>query len=85
MEGKLIEQFKIVLQAFYGNDPQNSKDTARIINNRHFTRLQSLIQETHSTVAIGGATDPYDLWIEPTIFGLYKIQTSFSFIIHIVI
>lgn len=53
------------ITSFYGDDPQQSNDLARIINRSHFERLVSLIDP--SKVIFGGSTDAEDLYIEPTV------------------
>jgi aldehyde dehydrogenase (NAD+) len=52
------------LRAFFGDDPQKSKDYARIINESHFNRLVGLLN-SGKTVA-GGTYDKEDLYIAPT-------------------
>jgi aldehyde dehydrogenase (NAD+) len=48
----------------YGPDPQQSPDLARIVNQRHFERLQGLIS---GEVVIGGQADQDDLYLAPTV------------------
>lgn len=50
---------------FYGENPQKSKDYARIINLDHFKRIKSLI-DPHK-IFYGGITDEKELYISPTI------------------
>lgn len=52
------------LQQFYGDDPQRSPDFARIISDRHYQRLTTLIS---GDVVIGGETDAGDRYIAPTV------------------
>ncbi|WP_257304128.1 aldehyde dehydrogenase family protein [Geothrix campi] len=66
----LVEELKQAFTAFYGVTPearQASPDLARIINDRHFTRLQSLLSGSAAQIAFGGATDAASRYIEPTI------------------
>ena len=53
------------VRAFFGDDPQKSKDYARVINESHFDRLISLLN-SGKTVA-GGNYTREDLYIAPTI------------------
>lgn len=63
---KLIEQ---AIKEFYGSDPQQSSDYARIINARHFTRIQTMMQgQGNGKLIVGGQTDEKDLYIAPTVF-----------------
>jgi acyl-CoA reductase-like NAD-dependent aldehyde dehydrogenase len=50
---------------FYGEDMQESKFFARIVNERHFDRVEKLIASGQPIV--GGQTDRSDLYIAPTV------------------
>ncbi|CAH8869431.1 unnamed protein product [Trichobilharzia szidati] len=60
------EKIKIILQEFFGDDPQKSPDLARIINERHFKRLKNLLKQTKGKIVIGGKLDETDKYISPT-------------------
>jgi aldehyde dehydrogenase (NAD+) len=49
----------------YGNNPQQSADYPRIINQRNFEHLQKMI--TNEKLLLGGETDEDDLYISPTL------------------
>lgn len=51
--------------AFYGAMPKDSEDYCRIVNERQFDRLVTLIH--HDKVVLGGQYDREDLYIAPTI------------------
>lgn len=59
---RLIQQ---EIRSFYGDEPRQSDDFARIINDSHFNRLANLIEP--EKVFYGGDTDPDTRYIEPTI------------------
>lgn len=61
----LVEALKRALQGFYGDNPQASPDYGRIINQRHFDRLTSLLGAGH--ILHGGQQDARDLFLAPTI------------------
>jgi aldehyde dehydrogenase (NAD+) len=66
----LVEELKRVLVGFYGpdaTDRQASPDLARIINDRHFTRLQALLSGSAAQIAFGGETDAASRYISPTV------------------
>ena len=63
----LIEAMKSALLGFYGADPQLSTDYGRIVNERHFTRIITLLEE--GRILHGGRSDAADLYIEPTLLG----------------
>lgn len=50
---------------FYGSNIQESNDYCRIITDRHFNRLVTLLEG--QKIALGGSYDPKDRFIEPTI------------------
>ncbi|KGR83892.1 aldehyde dehydrogenase [Lysinibacillus odysseyi] len=64
---KFVQKLQKALTQFYGKDPQKSKDYGRIINERQFQRLQSILDEEAGNITFGGRTDSADLYIEPTI------------------
>ena len=53
------------LHEFYGDDPSQSKDYGRIVNQRHFDRLIKYLRD--GKIIHGGAHDAKDLFIAPTI------------------
>lgn len=64
-ELKLIPALVSAIKEFYGDNPKNSPDLARIINNRHFDRLKALINQ--DKVVFGGDCDETEKYISPTI------------------
>lgn len=62
---KLIEKLKAEIVAQFGIDPSQSQEYCKIINERHFDRLATLIDA--SKLAHGGRTDRARLHIEPTL------------------
>jgi len=55
------------IRELYGDRPALSSDYGRIINDRQFARLQPLLSD--GRVAVGGASDAEDRYIEPTVLG----------------
>ncbi|RWS17709.1 aldehyde dehydrogenase: dimeric NADP-preferring-like protein, partial [Dinothrombium tinctorium] len=64
---KLVKLTGKILKKFFGDDPKNSPDFARIINRRHFHRLQKLLLNTKGTIVYGGESDADLLYLGPTI------------------
>lgn len=62
---QLLDRIKSCLVEFYGEDPAQSPDYARIINSKQFNRLVQLLQD--GEIILGGQTDPEDLYIAPTV------------------
>ena len=65
IKAELIEAIKQCIRDFYGDNPQQSPDFARIINRRQFDRLQGLLSDEE--IILGGETDADDLYIAPTL------------------
>jgi aldehyde dehydrogenase (NAD+) len=61
----LVSRMVSAIREFYGDDPKQSPDYARIINERHHARLTRLLDGGH--VVTGGETDPSERYIAPTI------------------
>lgn len=64
---KFTRLLKKAIKEFYSNDPQQSPDYGRIINERQFDRLQTILDKERDTVTFGGRTDREDLYMEPTV------------------
>lgn len=65
VKNKLINEMKIQIKNFYGDQPILSEDLPRIINQKHFERLKALI--ISDKVVEGGGTNKEQLKIAPTI------------------
>jgi len=61
----LLNRMVSAVREFYGDDPKQSPDFARIINERHHARLVRLLDG--ADVATGGETDASERYIAPTI------------------
>lgn len=61
----LLNRMVSAVREFYGDDPKQSPDFARIINDRHHARLARLLDG--ADVATGGEADASERYIAPTI------------------
>ncbi|MDH6097456.1 aldehyde dehydrogenase [Anabaenopsis sp. FSS-46] len=61
----LVDGLKKCLKEFYGDNPANSPDYARIISRKQFDRLVNLIE--NGQIIIGGETKAEELYIAPTL------------------
>ncbi|HBF38801.1 MAG TPA: aldehyde dehydrogenase [Firmicutes bacterium] len=61
----LLKAFKERIHNFYGDEPEQSSDYCRIINQKHFDRLSSFLDQ--GTIITGGKANRENLYIEPTI------------------
>jgi aldehyde dehydrogenase (NAD+) len=62
---KLIRLMQDEIVAQYGSDPMSSPDYPRIVNLRHFDRLEALL--SHGTIITGGITNRDQRYIAPTL------------------
>lgn len=69
-----LEKMKKTIQDFYGDDPMQSVDYARIVNERHFQRLTRLLSD--GNIITGGKTDPTNLYIAPTLIDQVSLQDN---------
>ncbi|MCW6048501.1 aldehyde dehydrogenase [Lyngbya sp. CCAP 1446/10] len=61
----LMQAIKAALHEFYGDDPQQSPDYSRIINQHHLGRLTEFIKD--GEIVAGGQTNAEDKYIAPTV------------------
>lgn len=61
----LLRELNHAVESLYGADPSKSEDYPRIINDVHFERLASLLND--GTIEVGGITDSKSRYISPTI------------------
>lgn len=62
---EFITEFKKTVIEFYGTEPLKSDKFGRIVNERHFNRLTSYLED--GEILLGGNVDPVNLKIEPTL------------------
>ncbi len=65
---KFYKAFAKNVKAFYGNNPQDSADYPRIINDKHYKRLSSMLED--GTIIVGGKCDAATRYIAPTLIEL---------------
>jgi len=62
---QFLGHLKDTIVQFYGQDPKQSPDYGRMVNDRHYARLVGLLKS--GEVFHGGQHDPKDRYIAPTI------------------
>lgn len=70
VENEFAEEMRNAIKSMYGEDAKVSNDYCRIVNNRHFNRLNGLLEESidkGAYVEVGGQTDSSENYISPTI------------------
>lgn len=64
---ELIKEMKVTIKEFYGEDVKKSKSLGRIINDRHFNRLKTILEKDKDKIIYGGQYDETEKYIQPTI------------------
>jgi aldehyde dehydrogenase (NAD+) len=68
VEERLLARLTEAVHDFYGADPRQSPDFARIVNGRHLARLTGLLQDVDpARIVTGGQVDADDRYLAPTI------------------
>ncbi len=65
VKDEFVDEMKRAITDFYGEDPKQSPDYGRVINDRSYERLMGYMDS--GTVAIGGIGDPTERYIAPTV------------------
>lgn len=71
-----VAEMKIALKQFYPEGAKASRHYGRIINDRQWTRLKRLIDESKGKVLMGGEMDESDKFIEPTLIQVDDFHDS---------
>jgi aldehyde dehydrogenase (NAD+) len=61
----LLNEIETAIYQLYGDDPAQSADYGRIVSDKHFDRLTTLLDT--GNVIVGGKTDPTSRYIAPTV------------------
>ena len=65
LEQPFIEEFKSAVASLHGKDVKKSRHYVRLVNDRAFERVSGYLAD--GEVVAGGATDPAERYIEPTL------------------
>lgn len=65
VKNELLEKMKDAIREFYGEDPLKNPEYAKIVSERHFSRLTKFLED--GEVIIGGEADPEKRLIAPTL------------------
>lgn len=69
---EFLTHLKTAINQLYGDDPKESPDYPRIINDAHFDRLASLLSDGETV--IGGESDKEKRYIAPTILNNISLE-----------
>jgi beta-apo-4'-carotenal oxygenase len=71
-----VDELKKVFKEFYPKGARASPDYGRIVNNRQWTRLKKMLDETKGKILIGGTMDEADRFLEPTVVQVEDVNDS---------
>jgi aldehyde dehydrogenase (NAD+) len=72
-EDQLVSALSAAVTAFYGDDPRQSSDYARIVDERHHDRLTKLLEAGgYDATVIGGSWDRASRYLAPTVLAGVK-------------
>jgi aldehyde dehydrogenase (NAD+) len=66
VEQPLLDALAATVTTFYGANPRQSPDYARVVNDRHFERLRGLLG-TGGKPVVGAVSDAADRYLAPTV------------------
>jgi aldehyde dehydrogenase (NAD+) len=73
IKSKLIDALKTEIILAYGENPEESKDFARIVNTKNWKRLKSFLE--NETILYGGKINESDNYIAPTLLEDSKLDS----------
>lgn len=73
---QVVEEFKKAYKEFYPQGAKVSPDYSRIVNESHFQRLKSMLDNTKGKILMGGTMDEKELFIEPTVVQVDSVDDS---------
>ncbi len=71
---KLIQELQRCITDFYGSNPQDSPDFARIVNDKHFQRLTGYLDQ--GDIIQGGQIDAHERYIAPTLLDNISMEDA---------
>lgn len=74
VEAQFVTEMKKALQQFYGVNPEESKDFARIINDTHYQRIKRFVLQNQ--VVLGGETNAKTRYIAPTLLKIHDCDAE---------
>lgn len=72
----VVEEFKKAYDEFYPQGAKASPDYSRIINEGHFNKLKSMIDNSKGKILLGGTMDESERFIEPTLVEVNNTDDS---------
>ena len=76
VKNDLIEALKKTITEFYGQGPIQSPDFGRIVNDKHFNRLNDLLNIHEPEIIMGGETRREERFIAPTLLDIVTTDSA---------
>lgn len=76
---ELVDKLKVKIEKWFGADPKQTPDLARMINNKHFNRVKALIEDAvkdGAKVEAGGVYDENQNYIAPTVLSNVSLNSK---------
>ena len=73
---QVIQEFKNAYNEFYPKGAKNSTDFSRIVNDAHFQRLKSMLDNTKGKIVMGGTMDEKERFIDITVVEVDSVEDS---------
>jgi beta-apo-4'-carotenal oxygenase len=74
--GSLVDEIKKAFNEFFPQGAKASPDYGRIVNNRQWTRLKKMLDESKGRILFGGSMDEADRFLEPTVVQVDSVDDS---------
>lgn len=74
LKERFIEESRIIINEFFGDDPIHNEQYVKIVNKKHFDRLKKLLE--NEKILLGGSMNEKELKIEPTIIDIKSKKTD---------
>ncbi|KAI9756999.1 MAG: hypothetical protein M1815_002334 [Lichina confinis] len=71
-----VAELEVALTEFFPRGAKESPDYARVVNQRHYHRIKSMLDQTGGKILFGGAADEDERFIEPTVVQVDSIDDS---------
>lgn len=71
-----IAEMKGAMKEFFPNGTRDTDDYGRMVNQRQFARVRTMLDNTKGEIIMGGGMDESDLYIEPTMILLDSAKDS---------
>jgi len=73
---KVLDLTKKIMKEWFGEKPKESPDLCRVVSERHFDRLVSLMKSSQGEIVFGGEHDKSSLYIDLTILSNVSPEDS---------